>query len=195
MAEETKEEDILNWHKLLDCQIHKYELQEINCRVTYCKNYRDMSKYWILKSEPYEFSIHDLEAATTSIWDGIRNYQARNYIREMNLDDIAFFYHSNCKVPGIYGRMKVSATSYADPTAVDKTSKYYDTRAIVSNPWLSVDVSFLDSYNEPLTLNRLKELPLGNCPLTKKGNRLSVIPLTDEQYELIIREINTLNDL
>jgi len=155
----------------------------------------NMTRYWVFKSEPYEFSIYDLASSSTTRWDGIRNYQARNFIREMNIDDIAYFYHSNCKVPGIYGKMSVIASHYPDPTANDKDSKYFDKKAANSNSWLSVDVIYQDQYKEPLTLHRMKELELGECPLTTKGNRLSIIPLTDEQYELIEREIKILNDL
>lgn len=154
-----------------------------------------MTRYWIFKSEPYEFSISNLAECLTTRWDGIRNYQARNFIREMNVDDVVYFYHSNCKVPGIYGKMTVITPSYTDPTANEKDSKYFDKKAANLNSWLSVDVMYKDKYKEPLTLHSIKQLALGDSPLTTKGNRLSIIPLTDEQYELIEREINTLNDL
>ena len=91
--------------------------------------------------------------------------------------------------------MNIITTSYADPTATDKDSKYFDKKAANSNSWLSVDVSYLEQYKEPLTLQKLKGLSLGECPLITKGNRLSIIPLTDEQYELIMREIYILNDV
>lgn len=154
-----------------------------------------MTRYWLLKSEPHEFSINDLESVKQSRWDGIRNYQARNHIREMNINDIAFFYHSSTKYPGIYGSMNILSDNYPDPTAIDKNSNYFDAKATTDiNPWLSVDVSFRSRFDNPLLLSTLKSLPLGPCPLTQKGNRLSVIPITEEQYELIIREINSIND-
>lgn len=155
-----------------------------------------MPRYWLLKSEPDEYNISELEDQITGRWDGIRNYQARNYIRDMNEDDIALFYHSSCPKPGIYGLMSISGAPYPDPTAVDKKSKYYDKRIIDGkNPWMSVDVKFLEKFNVPLLLPQIRELPLGACPLTARGNRLSVIPVTDEQYELFVREARKLNEV
>lgn len=155
-----------------------------------------MSRFWILKSEPKEYSIDLLEEQGTTQWDGIRNYQARNYLREMKQGDIAFFYHSSCKEVGIYGAMTVtSPESSPDPTATDKKSKYYDNRIREGrNPWVSVTVSFLERYKEPLLLDRLQDMPLGKCLLTERGNRLSVIPLTDRQFVMIKRELDVLNE-
>eukprot|EP01032_Pedospumella_encystans_P023712 gene23712-26832_t len=153
-----------------------------------------MPRYWLLKSEPDEFSIDDLQTQQTGRWDGIRNYQARNYIKDMNENDIAFFYHSSCKQPGIVGAMLVTSSSYPDPTATEKGGKYFDKRAVETNPWASVDIKFLKKYEEPLYLPQIKALPLGACPLTARGNRLSVIPLTDEQYQLLHREAKLLNE-
>lgn len=153
-----------------------------------------MPRYWLLKSEPDEFSIGDLETQVTGRWDGIRNYQARNHIRDMNEDDIAFFYHSSCKEPGIVGAMTITSTAYADPTAVEKGGKYYDKRAAEVNPWASVNIKFFEKYANPLYLPQIKTLPLGACPLTARGNRLSVIPLTEDQYQLLSREVKLLNE-
>lgn len=153
-----------------------------------------MPRYWLLKSEPDEFSISDLQSQQSGRWDGIRNYQARNYIREMNESDVALFYHSSCKNPGIVGAMTITSMAYPDPTAVEKSGKYFDKRAVDNNPWASVDVKFLVKYDAPLYLTQIKTLSLGACPLTARGNRLSVIPLTDDQYALLSREAKLLNE-
>jgi predicted RNA-binding protein with PUA-like domain len=155
-----------------------------------------MAKYWLLKSEPEEYSIEDLEKQEVGQWDGIRNYQARNHLRDMKEGDVAFFYHSCCKVVGIYGAMTiVSPESYPDPTAVDPKSEYFDKRIKDDkNPWVSVKVAFRERYNVPLPLPKIQELPLGPCPLTARGNRLSVIPLTEKQYDIIKRELDILNE-
>ena len=152
-------------------------------------------RHWVLKSEPAEYGIQHLEREQTGRWDGVRNYQARNYLKDMREDDIAFFYHSKCPAPGIYGRMKVSGKPYPDPTALDRSSDYYDKRATEDkNPWISVDFDFELKYEVPLLLSALKSMPLGACPLTAKGNRLSVIPLSSEQYDMINSELEKLNN-
>lgn len=112
----------------------------------------------------------------------------------MNENDIALFYHSSCKQPGIVGEMLITSSAYADPTATEKGGKYFDKRAVENNPWASVDIKFLVKYEVPLYLPQIKALPLGACPLTARGNRLSVIPITDEQYELLHREAKLLNE-
>lgn len=149
-------------------------------------------RYWLLKSEPHEYSIFQLEAQVRGRWDGIRNYQARNFIREMKINDIAYFYHSNCPMPGIYGKMKISSSSYADPTAFDKSSLYFDAKSDESKPrWLSVDVEYLCKFKVPLLLPEIKVIAdFGSSPLTAKGNRLSVIPLTDTQSELLEQSLD-----
>jgi predicted RNA-binding protein with PUA-like domain len=154
-----------------------------------------MTRYWLLKSEPDEYSIEQLETNGTGRWDGIRNYQARNLIREMNVNDVAFFYHSSCAHPGIFGSLLITSTSYPDPTAVEKGNKYFDKRIKDdNNPWASVDIQFKERFTVPLLLPQIKELKLGPCPLTARGNRLSVIPLTDDQFALLERELVCLND-
>jgi predicted RNA-binding protein with PUA-like domain len=146
-------------------------------------------RFWLLKSEPHEYSIYQLEAQIRGRWDGIRNYQARNFIREMQINDIAYFYHSNCPAPGIYGKMKITSASYADPTAFDKSSPYFDTKGDKSKPrWLSVDVEYLCKFKVPLLLPEIKAISeFGPSPLTAKGNRLSIIPITNTQSELLQR--------
>lgn len=127
----------------------------------------------------------------TGTWDGIRNHQAKNLLAQMCEGDVGYFYHSSCAQPGIYGKMRVSRTSYPDSTAVDKASKYFDAKAAgpAGNRWLCVDVEFVAKYDTPLLLSDIRQLPLGECRLTAKGNRLSVIPLTAEQAALLDTEV------
>ncbi len=121
-----------------------------------------------------------METDVNGRWDGIRNYQARNYINSMNAGDMALFYHSSCAEPGVYGEIKISSSSYQDPTAYDRSSPYFDAKKPTA--WKSVDVSFVQAFKMPLLLPTIRTLPLGPCPLTNKGNRLSVIPLSESQY-------------
>jgi predicted RNA-binding protein with PUA-like domain len=152
-----------------------------------------MRAAYLLKSEPFEYSIDDLARQVVGRWDGVRNYQARNYLRNMKVGEKLFFYHSNCKEPGIYGTMTVAKEGYPDPTAVDSSSKYYDPKSSTEkNRWTSVDVKFVEKYANPLLLNTLKDLPLGTCPLIAKGNRLSVFPLNDEQMKLIEQTVSSM---
>jgi predicted RNA-binding protein with PUA-like domain len=160
---------------------------------------RSLPSYWLFKSEPDEFGIVDLKNSKGGIsrWDGIRNFQARNYIQQdMREDDCVFFYHSSCKQPGIYGSMRVASKAMVDPTAFDKSSPYFDPKSLsVDNPkWFGIDVEFQKEYLRPLLLPRIKELDLGPCPLTARGNRLSIIPLTNEQYHLLEDELDSIQE-
>jgi predicted RNA-binding protein with PUA-like domain len=112
----------------------------------------------------------------------------------MNENDVAFFYHSSCKEPGIFGSMTITSSAYPDPTAVEAGGKYYDKRAADNNPWASVDIKFREKFIKPLYLPLIKALPLGVCPLTARGNRLSVIPLTEDQFLLLERQIKFINE-
>lgn len=146
--------------------------------------------YWLFKSEPDAFSIEDLFALpnATDHWDGIRNYQARNLMRdEMKKGDKGFFYHSSCKVPGIVGEVKIVSNAYDDHTALDKTSKYYDAKASVENPrWCMVDVQGTQQYQEVVSLSTLKESAgLEAMGLLRRGNRLSVMPVSAEEWRII----------
>lgn len=144
--------------------------------------------YWIMKSEPEEFSIVDLKKKDISIWDGIRNYQVRNMIRDMmRVGDRAFFYHSSCAEIGIVGEMKIIKTAYSDPTQFKASSKYYDAGSKKTDPrWLSFDVKFIEKFPHIITLTELKTDPkFSDLPFVKKGNRLSIIPITKIQFELI----------
>ena len=148
--------------------------------------------YWLMKSEPDVFGIDDLAALPrrTDHWDGVRNYQARNMMRdEMQVGDQVFFYHSNCKEPGIVGIMQVTREGYPDHTAHDPESKYYDPKSEPDNPrWYMVDVTFERKLNRVITLQELKHHPqLDGLPLLRKGNRLSVMPVSKQHWEFILR--------
>ncbi|WP_027390308.1 EVE domain-containing protein [Chrysiogenes arsenatis] len=147
--------------------------------------------YWILKSEPEAFSIDDLRNRPhqTEPWDGVRNYQARNFLRDgMQVGDQAFFYHSNCAVPGIVGVMEVVRAGYPDPSAFDPRSKYFDPRCDPAKPvWFVVDVCYVRHTRRVIALAELKaHEALQDMALVRKGNRLSVLPLTEQHWQTIL---------
>lgn len=148
--------------------------------------------YWLMKSEPNAFSIDDLTAMPeqTEHWDGVRNYQARNMLRDqMQVGDLAFFYHSNCTMPGIVGIMEVVREGYPDHTALDPQSKHFDPKSSPEAPrWFMVDVRYLRHTGRLIPLAELKEHEaLKNMPLVRKGNRLSVMPVTAAEWQAILR--------
>ena len=148
-------------------------------------------KYWLMKSEPDTFSIDDLKAmpGKTEHWDGVRNYQARNMMRdEMKKGDLIFFYHSNCKVPGIVGIAQVVREGYPDYTAFNPEGKYYDPKGNADNPrWFMVDVKFKRKLKRVISLEELKSLPeLDGMPLVRRGNRLSVMPVEKKHWDAIL---------
>lgn len=147
--------------------------------------------YWLLKSEPDEFSIQDLRQKTTARWDGVRNYQARNFIGTMAPGDLAFFYHSSCKDIGIAGVMKIVSEPYPDPLALDKSSAYFDAKSLIENKWLAIDMAYQTTFKQVATLARIKALALkddrlSDLKLIQKGNRLSVMPISNEQWQCLI---------
>ena len=147
--------------------------------------------YWLMKSEPDEFSIDDLRNRPdrTEPWDGVRNYQARNMLRdELKHNDLAFFYHSNCAEPGIVGIMTIDREGYPDPTAFDPREKHYDPESNPDYPrWYLVDVKFKKKFSRTITLSELRDRkPLQNMKLLQKGNRLSVMPVTKKEWEYIL---------
>lgn len=146
--------------------------------------------YWLLKSEPSTFSIEHLIASPnkTTSWDGVRNYQARNYLKLMKKNELAFFYHSNCAVPSIVGIVKITSEFYPDATAFDIMSPYYDSKSTSENPrWFVVGVEFVRTLNDPIPLFLLKENPLlKELPLVKKGSRLSVMPVSENEWNSIL---------
>ena len=144
--------------------------------------------YWLMKSEPDELSIHDLQRLKTARWDGVRNYQARNFLRSMQPGDLFFFYHSSCPEPGIAGIAQIEGEPYADPTALDPASHYHDPKARDDkNPWTARDVSFVEAFRSVLPLGTLKaQAGLEDMPLVQKGSRLSVMPVTAEQWAIVV---------
>ncbi len=149
--------------------------------------------YWLIKSEPDAFSIDDLKTRGDAgePWDGVRNYQARNMMRDqMRIGDRILFYHSNCAEPGIVGLAEVSSGPYPDATAFDPEAKYYDPKSEPENPrWHLVDVRYLRHLKRAIPLTELKghaDGPLADMPLLRRGNRLSVMPVTPEQWDFIL---------
>lgn len=148
-------------------------------------------RYWLMKSEPSEFSIDDLAQRPdqTEPWDGVRNYQARNMMRDdMKVGDSIFFYHSNCDVPGIVGIAQVKREAYPDPTAFDPQNKHYDPKSQPEKPtWLMVDVGFVRKLSRTITLAELKDkAEMEGLALVRRGNRLSVMPVTENQWHYIL---------
>jgi len=151
-------------------------------------------KYWLFKSEPGEFSIDDLASRPrqTEHWDGVRNYQARNFMRDkMRIGDLGFFYHSSCATPAIVGIVKVVKEAYADHTAFDPDDKHFDDKSDPEAPrWFMVDVQLVRKLDEPITLSALKSCKnrvMNDFPLTRRGNRLSIMPVTKPQWDFILR--------
>ncbi|WP_395685100.1 EVE domain-containing protein [Caenimonas koreensis] len=147
--------------------------------------------YWLMKSEPQEVSVDDALAAkkATVAWTGVRNYQARNYMRDMmKIDDGVLFYHSSCAEPGIVGIARVASTPYPDPTQFDSKSKYYDAKSRRDEPrWQLVDVQIVKKTRN-LTLPELRETPgLQDLVVLKKGNRLSITPVEAKHWKQILK--------
>jgi predicted RNA-binding protein with PUA-like domain len=143
-----------------------------------------------MKSEPDVFGIDDLERQRVVGWEGVRNYQARNFLRDgMRKGDLAFLYHSSCAEPAIVGIMEISRDAYPDPTQFDRRSPYHDPRSRRTDPrWLMVDVRFRRRLRRPISLAELKgHRALGGLALLKRGNRLSVMPVTGQEWDYILR--------
>ena len=145
-----------------------------------------------MKSEPDAYSIDSLKEDSVTLWDGIRNYQARNFMRKMVKGDKVFFYHSNCKPPGIVGLMEVIDLNIIDPTQFDKKSKYFDPKSCPEKPrWDCVKVKFIFKAIKILSLPELKILfNEEELLLVKKGNRLSIIPIKQDIAKLILKKLN-----
>lgn len=144
--------------------------------------------YWLMKSEPEELSIDALNQLHQARWDGVRNYQARNFLRAMSIGDPFFFYHSSCPQPGIAGIARITAQAYPDPTALDPDSPYHDAKASQEkNPWSAVDVEHVQTFGQVLPLALLKQqAALDALPLVQKGSRLSVMPVSEQQWQAIV---------
>jgi predicted RNA-binding protein with PUA-like domain len=152
---------------------------------------KDTMRYWLFKSEPESFSIDHLAKRPKQIepWNGVRNYQARNMLRDqIKVGDKAFFYHSNCKPAGIVGIVDIVKNGYSDPTAFDPDSHYFDPKATVDNPrWFMVDVKFNKKFKQIISLPELKLHPLlENMQVVQRGNRLSIMPVTHSEWKIIL---------
>jgi predicted RNA-binding protein with PUA-like domain len=146
-------------------------------------------KYWLMKSEPDAFSIDDLKRVGVEPWNGVRNYQARNFMRDgMKVGDKIFFYHSNCAVPGIVGLASVATNAYPDETQFDPKSPYFDPKSTREEPrWMLVDVKFVRKLKRTITLEELKgQDDLTEMPLVRRGNRLSVMPVGKADWDFIL---------
>jgi predicted RNA-binding protein with PUA-like domain len=148
--------------------------------------------YWLIKSEPDEFSIDDLKNSPgkKDHWDGVRNYQARNFMRDdMRKGDLIFFYHSNCKTPGIVGIAEVASGAYPDHTAFDPNDKHFDPKSDPENPrWMMVDVRYKRKTKRLISLSEIKECAdqLEGLALIRRGNRLSVMPVAKQHWDFIL---------
>ncbi|HET7587543.1 MAG TPA: EVE domain-containing protein [Gammaproteobacteria bacterium] len=149
-------------------------------------------RYWLMKSEPDTFSIDDLARRPAQIepWDGVRNYQARNMMRdEMKRGDLVFFYHSNCQPPGIVGTMKVHREGYPDDTAFDPNDPHFDPKSDPDKPrWFRVDVKFVSKFKHKVTLDDLRSHPeLSEMAVVRRGNRLSITPVSEDEWHCIMK--------
>jgi predicted RNA-binding protein with PUA-like domain len=147
--------------------------------------------YWLFKSDPEDFGIEDLVAAPnqTTCWDGVRNYQARNYLKDCRVGDKVLFYQSNDTPQAVHGVCKVVKTAYPDPTAFDESHKHFDPKSRVEEPtWFMVDIQLVTRFDPPVSRDALKAEPkLADLETLKRGTRLSVHPVTKEQFETIVR--------
>lgn len=147
--------------------------------------------YWLMKSEPDVFSFEDLKKRPkkTEPWNGVRNYQARNFMRdEMKVGDLILFYHSSCEIPGVAGIAEVASAPYPDSTQFDKKSEYFDPKATLETPrWFLVDVKFHKDLKKFVSLEELKECQeLADMRLLQRGNRLSILPVTSKEFNFIL---------
>lgn len=153
------------------------------------KDPRTGKRYWLMKSEPYVYSIDDLERDGRTHWDGVRNYEARNLMRDdMRVGDEVLYYHSNVRPPAVAGIARVVRESYPDFTARDPDGKYHDPKATDEDPrWFMVDVEFVETFDEPVPLAALKELPELEEMVLLNRRRLSVQPVEPDEFEIVRR--------
>ena len=146
--------------------------------------------YWLMKSEPDVFSFTDLKKAKKTSWEGVRNFKARNFIRAMQEGDLVLFYHSNSVDKGVIGLAKIISKTYPDPIALDKKSEYYDPRCTPArNLWSTIDVAWYQDFERLVSLDEIRATPsLENMILVKKGNRLSVFPVTEAEFNIIAKK-------
>lgn len=146
-------------------------------------------KHWLMKTEPDVLSIDKLQKLKTSLWDGVRNYQARNFMmKDMQVGDEVLFYHSSCEVPGVAGLARVEKAAVPDPTQFDKKFEYYDPKATKEKPiWYCVTVRFEEKFDNPVTLVDLRNEPkLKTMLVLKRGQRLSIQPVTPKEFECVV---------
>lgn len=146
--------------------------------------------FWLFKSEPSVYSIDDLKRDKSTPWEGVRNYQARNFLRDtVKNGDLVLFYHSNAEPPGVAGIAKIVKEGYADPSAFDPRSKYFDEKSKKDNPaWYLVDVGFVEKFDQVISLPKLKEtVGLEEMMVTKRGARLSIQPVTKQEWEIVLK--------
>mgnify|MGYP002636249113 CR=1 FL=1 len=149
-----------------------------------------IKKYWLVKSEPNAYSIDDLVKDKKTHWDGVRNYQARNFLRdEMKKGDLVLFYHSNAEPTAVVGVCEVVKEGYPDFTAFDPENKHFDPKSKKDDPaWIMVDIKLIKKFQRPVTLQEIKEnTKLQNMRLVQRGNRLSVMPIEGKEFDLIVK--------
>ena len=150
-----------------------------------------MAQYWLFKSEPTTFSIDDLAKSPrqTTCWEGVRNYQARNFLKSMKVGDLGFFYHSNADPPAIVGIIQVVKAAYPDSFAFDSTSRYFDPRSAPDSPrWFLVDVRLVKKFPQALPLEQFRAIKgLEKMELLRKGSRLSIQPVRPEEWQRVLR--------
>jgi len=147
------------------------------------------NRYWLMKSEPGTYSIEDLKRDGKTCWDGVRNYQARNLMRdEMQVGDGVLFYHSREKPMGVYGIAEIVREAYPDDSAFDPQDKHYDPKSDPANPtWIMVDVGYVGTLETPVTLDMLKQTPgLEKMMVIQRGSRLSVQPVTKKEWDIVL---------
>lgn len=146
-------------------------------------------RFWLMKCEPAAYEIHNLERDGTTSWEGVRNYQARNFMREMKRGDGVLFYASNADPSGVTGVAKIAREAYPDPFAQKKNHRYYDSASTDENPiWYSVDISFVKKFAGIVSLETLKSAKgLESMEVTRKGSRLSIQPVTPEEFEIVVK--------
>lgn len=148
-------------------------------------------RYWLMKSEPESYGIEHLKKDKKTPWNGVRNFLARNYMREMQIGDRILFYHSSCKVPGVYGIATVAKEAYPDPTQFDPKSPYYDKRSAEAKPiWDLVDIAFSRKLQVPVTLADIRaDASLAKMIILQPGSRLSVTPVASEHFDRILTRL------
>ena len=155
-------------------------------------NTSSVKRYWLIKSEPSTYSISDLQKDKKTAWTGIRNYQARNFMRDgMQKGDEVLFYHSSCPEPGVYGLAKVASGAYPDETQFDKKGNYYEPRATKEKPvWELVDIAFVKKFKKPMLVPAMRaNNKIATMVALKQGNRLSVMPVTDTEFTTLVSQM------